>query len=247
MGGLGADDIFVARVDGNSKVRAVGTTGKRSVMLACTVALSMNDPNGLEALWKMLRQYKLHKEYYEMLDLVDANSTEYYAKAGKSSKDEWSGSKRKREDKDADWSSKSTSNAKSSSGDKYARSGGDHAGRSDDRYAKTSGDDRYAKSSRDDKYANSGSDDKYAKSSSEDKWTSKSDSNSNWKAGGDDNHGKPSSDDKWTPKPSSDDKWTPKPSSDDNWTPKAGPLRVRVEQFASTASELNSQLEAYFA
>merc|ERR1711920_875738 len=77
--GLGKDDIMPVTVVGHPNVRAVGTSGKRSVMMACCIALSMSDPEGLDGLWKMLKDYKLHKEYWDILELVGANSKEVAA------------------------------------------------------------------------------------------------------------------------------------------------------------------------
>lgn len=50
-------------------MKAVGTTGKRSVMLAVVVALALKDPdNAMDELWKELRAYKLGKAFVRLLE-----------------------------------------------------------------------------------------------------------------------------------------------------------------------------------
>jgi len=75
--GFSSHDIVVASVLGHPSVIAVGASGKRSVMMACVVAMSMRDPEGLDDLWKDLRFYKIHKLYWEVLELVKANTTQF--------------------------------------------------------------------------------------------------------------------------------------------------------------------------
>ncbi|CAK0814158.1 unnamed protein product [Prorocentrum cordatum] len=53
--GLGKDEICIVRLREHKELRAVGTSGKRSTMLACVIALSLADPDGLEDLWAGLR------------------------------------------------------------------------------------------------------------------------------------------------------------------------------------------------
>merc|ERR1712217_315016 len=48
-------------------LKAVGTSGKRSVMLSCVVALALEDGEALSDLWKELRAYKLDKPFVDLL------------------------------------------------------------------------------------------------------------------------------------------------------------------------------------
>merc|ERR1740120_620283 len=92
-------------------LKAVGLSGKRSIMLACVLAMSMNDPDGLEDLWEGLRTYKLHRQYWELLESVkgangiSGGSSDSYSKWTKDTDNKWGG-KRKWESDDG-WSAKS--------------------------------------------------------------------------------------------------------------------------------------------
>jgi len=69
--GLSADELGIVRLKSDEfrHVKAVGTTGKRSIMLAVVVALALEDPdNCMEDLWKELRQYKLGKAFVRLLE-----------------------------------------------------------------------------------------------------------------------------------------------------------------------------------
>jgi len=67
--GLREEDLSLVRLkQSNLKhVKAVGTTGKRSVMLAVVVALALEDGDALGELWKELRDYKLDKPFVDLL------------------------------------------------------------------------------------------------------------------------------------------------------------------------------------
>lgn len=69
--GLTEDEMSIVRLKSKSlrHVKAVGTTGKRSVMLAVVVALALEDPdNTMDGLWKELRAYKLGKAFVKLLE-----------------------------------------------------------------------------------------------------------------------------------------------------------------------------------
>merc|ERR1719491_1964395 len=69
--GLSSDDLGIVRLKAKElqHVKAVGTTGKRSVMLAVVVALALEDPdNTMDGLWKELREYKLGKAFVRLLE-----------------------------------------------------------------------------------------------------------------------------------------------------------------------------------
>mmetsp|Transcript_111815 Transcript_111815/g.311149 ORF Transcript_111815/g.311149 Transcript_111815/m.311149 type:complete len:689 (-) Transcript_111815:340-2406(-) len=65
------DDLMLAHLKRHDlrKVRAVGTTGKRSVMLALVVGLSLKKGDTLHELWELLRSYGLYAAFAEVLNL----------------------------------------------------------------------------------------------------------------------------------------------------------------------------------
>lgn len=66
--GLRDDDLTIASLkNGLRHVKAVGTTGKRSVMMAVVVALALEKGDELGELWKELRAYKLDAPFVEVL------------------------------------------------------------------------------------------------------------------------------------------------------------------------------------
>lgn len=67
--GLRDEDLSLVRLrqQGLSHVKAVGTTGKRSVMLAVVVALALEDGDALDGLWKELKDYKLDGHFVDLL------------------------------------------------------------------------------------------------------------------------------------------------------------------------------------
>jgi len=67
--GFRDDDLMAARLkqEGFQWVRAVGTTGKRSLMLALVVALAIEKEDLLDELWALLRSYHIHTHFAEVL------------------------------------------------------------------------------------------------------------------------------------------------------------------------------------
>lgn len=131
---LGLDDDCIVSVrlrdHAWNSVKAVGVSGKRSVMMACTVAMSIHDPDGLEELWEYLRSYKLHREYYELLEMVKDSgklqTTRNYS--------------------DATWTSKSWSaNDESRNQSKY--SGDFRKGKSQTKYVEANSQTKYVEAS----------------------------------------------------------------------------------------------------
>lgn len=68
--GLKGEDLSLVRLRDNDlkHVKAVGTTGKRSVMLAIVVALALEDDRKLGGLWNDLREYELDKAFVGLLE-----------------------------------------------------------------------------------------------------------------------------------------------------------------------------------
>lgn len=101
--GLRKDDVGIVRVRlaEFNHIKAVGTTGKRSIMLAVTVALALHDEEGMDDLWTDLREYKLNRPFWDLL--VHGNpryGVSYwndYKSTGATSASSWSGG--------ADWGS----------------------------------------------------------------------------------------------------------------------------------------------
>mmetsp|Transcript_78603 Transcript_78603/g.230643 ORF Transcript_78603/g.230643 Transcript_78603/m.230643 type:complete len:216 (+) Transcript_78603:40-687(+) len=98
--GMSKDEVMAVRLKRMKSVRAVGVSGKRSVMLACVIAMSLHDPDGLEELWEALRSYKLHRHYWEVLELIKDSSR---PTASSNADSKWTG---KRKWEDDDWKSK---------------------------------------------------------------------------------------------------------------------------------------------
>jgi len=71
--GLRPDDIMVARVkkEDFSHVKAVGTTGKRSVVLAIVVGLAL-DQGIVAELMEMLRSYNIDRRFEELMEYVES-------------------------------------------------------------------------------------------------------------------------------------------------------------------------------
>lgn len=86
--GLTEDELGIVRLKAKElrHVKAVGTTGKRSVMLAVVVALALEDPdNAMDALWKELRAYKLGKAFVKLLE----SGLQAVHKKGSHDADDW--------------------------------------------------------------------------------------------------------------------------------------------------------------
>jgi len=71
--GLRPDDVMVARVkqEDFSHVKAVGTTGKRSVVLALVVGLAL-DQGIVAELMEMLRSYNIDRRFEELMEYVES-------------------------------------------------------------------------------------------------------------------------------------------------------------------------------
>merc|ERR1719221_863226 len=67
--GFTDDEMSVVRLKQRDlrHVKAVGTTGKRSVMLSVVVALALEDGGALGELWRELRDYNLDTAFVELL------------------------------------------------------------------------------------------------------------------------------------------------------------------------------------
>ena len=62
-----ADDIMVARVIRQEHVRAVGASGKRSIMLALVVALALDNKKRIGDLWELMESCNLSTRFAEVL------------------------------------------------------------------------------------------------------------------------------------------------------------------------------------
>lgn len=69
--GMNKDDLGIVRLRESARLRAVGVSGKRSIMVACVIAMSIADPDGLEPLWEGLRNFKLHRKYWDVMEMVN--------------------------------------------------------------------------------------------------------------------------------------------------------------------------------
>ena len=58
----------MARLRHNDSIKAVGTTGKRSVMLALVVALVLQQEEKLHNLSELLREHGLEDEFWDLLE-----------------------------------------------------------------------------------------------------------------------------------------------------------------------------------
>jgi len=72
--GLSSEEIALVRVkqEGLQDVKAVGTTGKRSVMLAVTIALLMHTETPMKPLWQELKAYKLDQMFLALVQSTEA-------------------------------------------------------------------------------------------------------------------------------------------------------------------------------
>ena len=62
----------MARLRHNDSIKAVGTTGKRSVMLALVVALELQEEK-LRKLWKEFRAHNLADRFLDVLESVNVH------------------------------------------------------------------------------------------------------------------------------------------------------------------------------
>lgn len=147
--GLGKDEVNIVRLKNMKNVRAVGASGKRSTMLACVVAMSLNDPDGLDDLWEGLRMYKIHRQYWDILEMIKAATgggppsarEEPDTKGPKRKWDDDSSRKYKSANEsvgkgDSSWRHESSGGRGDKSDDKWGYSGGDDWGSS--KYSKHS-------------------------------------------------------------------------------------------------------------
>lgn len=71
------EDAFLVRLARPDlrKVRAVGATGKRSVLLAVVIALVLHDDSGMEALWKELQGCHLDEAFLHLLKRAKSSNS----------------------------------------------------------------------------------------------------------------------------------------------------------------------------